>query len=102
MGNAYYYSLEKILSFCLLSKKLNVNTYETVILPVCIVGPMVSPLEKGTDVSLFEDKVLEIYMGLRETKLQGKGKSYIMLSYMHCILHLKQLNGDGPPLWSRR
>ena len=27
MGNACYYSLEKILSSCLLSKKLKVNTY---------------------------------------------------------------------------
>ena len=30
MGNACYYSLEKILSSCLLSKKLKVNTYKTI------------------------------------------------------------------------
>ena len=29
MGNACYYSQEKILSTCLLSKKLTVNTYKT-------------------------------------------------------------------------
>ena len=31
MGNACYYSLEKILSFHLLSKKLKVKTYKTII-----------------------------------------------------------------------
>ena len=33
MGNACYYSLEKILSSSLLSKKLKVNTYKTIKLP---------------------------------------------------------------------
>ena len=37
MRNACYYSLEKMLSFHLLSKKLKVNTYKTIILPICIV-----------------------------------------------------------------
>ena len=35
---------------------------------------------------LFENKL--ITLGLRETKLQELGQSHIMLSYMHCILHL--------------
>ena len=38
MGNACYYSLEKILSSHLLSKKLKVNTYKTIILPVVLYG----------------------------------------------------------------
>ena len=38
MGNAYYYSLEKILSSRLLSKKLKVKTYKTIILPVVLYG----------------------------------------------------------------
>ena len=38
MGNAYYHSLGKILSSHLLSKKLKLNTYKTIILSVyCIV-----------------------------------------------------------------
>ena len=36
IGNAWYYSLEKILSSHLLSKKLKVNTYKTIILPVVL------------------------------------------------------------------
>ena len=38
MGNACYYSLEKILSPRLLSKKLKVTTYKTIILPVVLYG----------------------------------------------------------------
>ena len=38
MGNACYYSLDKILLSCLLSKKLKVNTYKTIILPVLLYG----------------------------------------------------------------
>ena len=36
MGNAFYFSLAKILSFRLLSKKLKANTYKTIILPVLL------------------------------------------------------------------
>ena len=38
MGNACYYSLEKILSSHLLSKKLKVNTYKSILLPVVLYG----------------------------------------------------------------
>ena len=38
MGNACCYSLEKILSSRQLSKKLKVNTYKTIILPVVLFG----------------------------------------------------------------
>ena len=37
-GNACYYSLEKILSSHLLSKKLKVNRYKTIISPVVLYG----------------------------------------------------------------
>ena len=38
MGNAFHYSLEKILSSRLLSKKLKVKTYKTILLPVVLYG----------------------------------------------------------------
>ena len=42
MGNACYYSLEKILSSCLLSKKQKTNTYKTITLPLyCMVVKLV-------------------------------------------------------------
>ena len=48
MGNACYYSL-KILSSRLLSKKLKVKIYKTIILPVVLYGceNLVSRLERG-------------------------------------------------------
>ena len=36
---------------------------------------------------VFENKVLRKMFGVRKTKLQENGESYIMLSYKHCILH---------------
>ena len=49
MGNACYYSLEKMLSSCLLSKKLEVNAYKTIIVPVVLYGceTFVSHIERG-------------------------------------------------------
>ena len=38
MGNACYYSLDKILSSRLLCKKLKVKTYKTIMLPVVLYG----------------------------------------------------------------
>ena len=38
MGNVCYYSLEELLSSHLLSRKLKVNTYKTIILPVVLYG----------------------------------------------------------------
>ena len=45
MENACYYSLEKILSSHLLSKKLKLKTYKTIILQVVLVKVKVSPLQ---------------------------------------------------------
>ena len=53
MGNACYYSLEKILSSRQLSKKLKVNrpTYKTIILPVVLYGcETVTHVERGAQV----------------------------------------------------
>ncbi|KAJ4440196.1 hypothetical protein ANN_08334 [Periplaneta americana] len=38
MGNAYYYSVEKLLSSSLLSKRLKTRIYKTVVLPVVLYG----------------------------------------------------------------
>ena len=90
MGNACYYSLEKILSSHLLSKKLKVNTYKTIILPVVLYGceTLSLTLKEEHRLRVFENKVLRKIFGLREMKLQGNGESCIMLSYTHCIFRL--------------
>ena len=91
MGNACYYSLEKILSSHLLSKKLKVNwpTHKTIISPVVMYGCETWSLTLTEEHRLGASRIMYLgrYLGLRKTKLQENGESYIMLSYMHCILH---------------
>ena len=88
MGNACYYLLEKILS-----SLLKVNTYKTIILPVIFCGCETWSLTLREEhmLRVFEIENLGRYFGLREMKLQENGESYIMLSYMYCILRLTQL-----------
>ena len=71
MGNACYYSLDKILSFHLLSKKLKFNTNKTIILPVVLYGceTWSLTLREEHRLRLFENKVLRKNFGLREIKL---------------------------------
>ena len=89
MGNACYYSLEKILSSHLLSKKLKDNTYKTIILPVVLYGceTWSLTLREEHRLRVFENKVLRKLLGLREMKLQKSGESYIT----HCDLRLTLL-----------
>ena len=87
MENACYYLLEKILSSRLLSRKLKVNTYKTIILPVVLCGCETWSLTLREEHGL-RIKYLQRYLGVREIKLEEKGESFIMLSYMHCMLRL--------------
>ena len=91
MGNACYYSLEKSLSSHLRSKKLKVNTYKIIILPIMLYGRETWSLTAREEYRLrvFDNKVLRKILGLRKKKLQENGESYILLSYMHYILLLK-------------
>ena len=50
LGNACCYSLEKMLSSRLLSKRLKVNTFKTITLPVVLHGCETSHLERGVGV----------------------------------------------------
>ena len=85
-----YDSLEKILSSRLLSKKLKVKTYKTIMLPGVLYGceTWSLTLREEQRLRVLKNKVLGIYLGLIEMKLQENGENCIMLSYMHCILHL--------------
>ena len=64
--------------------------HKTIILPVILYGCETWSLTMREEhrLRVFENKVPRRYLGLRETKLQENGESYIMLSYMHCILRL--------------
>ncbi|KAJ4435636.1 hypothetical protein ANN_18252 [Periplaneta americana] len=60
MGNACYYSVEKLLSSSLLSKNLKVRIYKTVILPVVLYGceTWTLTLREEQRLRVFENKVL--------------------------------------------
>ena len=82
------FSLEKNLSSHLLSKKLKLNTYKIIILPVVLYGceTWSLTLREEHRVRVFE--VLRKIFGAKRDEITGEWRSYIMLSYMHFILRL--------------
>ena len=74
MWNACYYSLEKMLSSHLISKKFKVNTYKTIILPVVLYGCETWSLTLRQDQRLrvFKHKVLRKLFGSKSNKIIGK------------------------------
>ena len=90
MGNACYYTLEKILSSHLLSKKLKVNTYKTIILPVMLYGCETRSLTLREEhrLSVFENKVLRKIIGAKRDHITGEWRKLHNLRYMHSILRL--------------
>ena len=67
MGNSCYYSLDNILSSHLLSKKLKVNTYKTIILPVVLYSyeTWSLTLREEDKLRVFENKVLRKIFGAK-------------------------------------
>ncbi|KAJ4432833.1 hypothetical protein ANN_21472 [Periplaneta americana] len=74
MGNACYDSLEKLLSFSLLSKNLKVRIYKTVILPVALYGceTWTLTLREEQRLRVFENKVLRKILGAKRDEVTGE------------------------------
>ena len=74
MENACYYSLEKMLLSRLLSKKLKVNTYKTIILPVVLYGceTLSLMLREEHRLRVFENKVLRKIFGAKRYEITGE------------------------------
>ncbi|KAJ4427971.1 hypothetical protein ANN_23984 [Periplaneta americana] len=74
MGNACYYSVEKLLSSSLLSKNLKVRIYKTVILPVLLYGceTWTLTLREEHRLSVFENKVLRKIFGAKRDEVTGE------------------------------
>ena len=74
MRNTCYYSLEKILSSYLLSKKLKVNTYRTIILPVVLYGckTLSLTLREEHRLRVFENEVLRKIFWAKRDKITGE------------------------------
>ena len=76
MGNACYYSLEKISSSRLLSKKLKVNTYKNIILPVVLYGcgTWSLNLREEQRLRVFENKMLRKIFRAKRDEITGVEK----------------------------
>ncbi|KAJ4427756.1 hypothetical protein ANN_25409 [Periplaneta americana] len=74
MGNACYYSVEKLLSSSLLSKNLKVRIYKTVILPVVLYGceTWTLTLREEQRLKVFENKVLRKIFGAKRDEVTGE------------------------------
>ncbi|KAJ4436737.1 hypothetical protein ANN_16869 [Periplaneta americana] len=73
MGNAYYYSIEKLLSSSLLSKNLK-RIYKTVILPVVLYGceTWTLTLREEQRLRVFENKILRKIFGAKRDEVTGE------------------------------
>ncbi|KAJ4437943.1 hypothetical protein ANN_13882 [Periplaneta americana] len=74
MGNACYFSVEKLLSSSLLSKNLKVRIYKTVILPVVLYGceTWTRTLREEQRLRVFENKVLRKIFGAKRDEVTGE------------------------------
>ncbi|KAJ4430602.1 hypothetical protein ANN_19190 [Periplaneta americana] len=74
MGNACYYSVEKLLSSSLLSKNLKVRIYKTVILPVVLCGfeTWTLTLREEQRLKVFGNKVLRKIFGTKRDEVTGE------------------------------
>ena len=97
MGNACYYSLEKILSSCLLSKKL-----KTIMLPVVLYGCETRSLTLREEYRLrvFENKVLRKIFVVKRNEITGEWRKlhnaelHALYSSPNIITKLGSLNID--------
>ncbi|KAJ4450735.1 hypothetical protein ANN_02165 [Periplaneta americana] len=89
MGNACYYSVEKLLSSSLLSKNLKVGIYKTVILPVILYGceTWTLTLREEHRLRVFENTVLRKIFGAKRDEVTGEWRK----------LHNTELHALYPP-----
>ncbi|KAJ4445794.1 hypothetical protein ANN_12479 [Periplaneta americana] len=74
MGNACYYSVQKLSSSSLLSKNMKVRIYKTVILPVFLYGceTWTLTLREEHRLRVFENKVLRKIFGAKRDEIKGE------------------------------
>ena len=86
VGNACYYSVQNLLSSSLLSKKLKIRIYRTIILPVVLYGceTWLLTLRDERRLGVFENRVLRRVFGPKRDEVTGNGESYIMRSLVIC------------------
>ncbi|KAJ4444123.1 hypothetical protein ANN_05912 [Periplaneta americana] len=77
MGNACYYSVQKLLSSSLLSKNLKVRIYKTVILPITLYGceTWTLTLREKHRLRVFKNKVLRKIFGAKRVEVTGEWRN---------------------------
>jgi hypothetical protein len=73
-GNAFYHSVENLLSSRLLLKNLRIRIYKTIILPVVLYGceTWSLTLREGHRLGVFENRVLRRIFGLKRDEVAGE------------------------------
>ena len=86
LGNACYYSVQNILSSSLLSKKLKIKIYRTIIFPIVLYGceTWSLTLREECRLRVFENSMLRRVFGPKRDKVTGNGENYIMKSLVIC------------------
>ena len=86
VGNACYYSVQNLLSSSLLSKKLKIKIYRTIILPVVLYGceTWSLTLKEERRLRVFENRVLRRVFWPKRDEVTGNGENYIMKSSVIC------------------
>jgi len=76
VGNACYYSVQNLLSSNLLSKKLKIKIYRTIILPVVLYGCVTwsLTLREERRLRVFENRVLRRVFGPKRDEVMGMEK----------------------------
>jgi hypothetical protein len=74
LGNACYFSVQNLLSFSLLSKKVKTEIYRTIILPVVLYGceSWSLTLREESRVRVFENRVLRREFGAKRDEVTGE------------------------------
>ena len=88
-GNACYYSAQNLLSSSLLSKKLKIKIYRTIILPVVLCGceTWSLTLREERRLRVFENRVLRRVFVPKRDEVTGNAENYIMRSLVICTLY---------------
>jgi hypothetical protein len=82
-GNAYYHSVQNLLSSSLLSKIIKIKLFRNTTFRVVLYGceTLTLTLREESRLRVFKDRVLRRIFGRRSDELTGKRSS------MNCILH---------------
>jgi len=104
LGNAYYYSVQNLLSFSLLSKKLKIKIYRTIILPVVLYGceTWSLTLREERRLSVFENRVLRRVFGPKRDEVTGEWRKLHNeeLSDQYSLLNIVQVVKSRRMRWA--